>query len=143
MKFITTIIKGEDKDVTGIEIPAKIIESFGSGKRPKVKVTMNGYTYRNTVAVYGDKYLVGISKEHRQGAGIKGGEKVEVDIELDTEPRIIEIPKELKSALSKKGLLERFEKLAPSKRKEFVRQVNDAKAEETRNRRIEKILDSI
>lgn len=142
--FRTTIIKGEEKNVTGIEIPAEIIEKMGAGKRPKVKVTLKGYTYRNTVAVYGGKYLVGVNTIDRAASGIVGGETLDVTIELDTEPRIIEVPKDLADALAKKpGATEIFDKLAPSKRKEFVRQVNDAKTQETRDRRIAGIVEKI
>ena len=108
-----------------------------------MKVTLNGYTYRSTVATMGGKFMVGVSIENRQAAGLEGNEELEIKLELDTEPRIIPIPPDLKKALVKRKLLEAFEKAAPSRRKEFVRQVEDAKTPETRERRILKVLESL
>jgi DNA-binding protein YbaB len=139
--FKTNIQQAEGLNATGIRVPAEVIEAFGSGKKPKVKVTVNGYTYRSTVAAFGDVFMLPLSQEHRQAAGVKAGDDVEVTLELDTEPRTVEVPEELKSALmAKPGAWEAFEGLAFSRRKEAVRQVNEAKAEETRKRRIEKIV---
>lgn len=91
MKFHTTILPG-DKTATGIRIPDEVVESLGSGKRPPIRVTINGYTYRNTVAVMGGVYMVGVSAEHRAGAGVAGGDEVDVEIELDTAPREVTVP---------------------------------------------------
>ena len=85
MRFHTTILQA-DKNATGIQIPAEVVESLGAGKRPPVRITINGYTYRNTVAVMGGVFMVGVSAEHRKGAGVAGGDEVAVEIELDTEP---------------------------------------------------------
>ncbi|MFO7684276.1 MAG: YdeI/OmpD-associated family protein, partial [Chloroflexota bacterium] len=114
--------------------------ALASGKRPKVKVTFNGYTYRSTVAAYGDVFMLPLSKEHRDAAGVKAGDQVEVILELDTEPRPVEVPDDLAMALQEGGVTAVFDALAPSKRKEHVRQVTSAKAEETRQRRIAKIV---
>ena len=138
--FRTTIQQG-DKTATGIEIPPEIVESLGAGKKPAVKITMNGKTYRSTVAVMDGLYMVGVSAENRALTGVKGGDEVDVGIELDTEPRVYELPEDLAKALAAKpGATEAFHASAPSKRKEFVRQVNDAKTQETRERRIAKIV---
>ena len=137
-KFKTTLLGGKDKDVVGIEIPEKVVEALGQGKRPKVSVTLNGYTYRNTVAVMGGKYLVGVAKEHREKAKVKGGDRLEVTLELDTAPREVEVPKDLAAALKKAGARAAFDALAFSHRKEHVRSIEEAKAAETRARRIEK-----
>ena len=138
--FRTTIQQG-DKTATGIEVPPEIIESLGAGKKPPVKITMNGKTYRSTIAVMGGTYMVGVSAENRELTGVKGGDNVEVGIELDTEPRVYELPEELARALAAKpGATEAFHASAPSKRKDFVRQVTEAKTQETRERRIAKIV---
>jgi hypothetical protein len=136
--FKTTLLQAEGMNATGIEIPAKIVDGFGQGKKPKVAVTINGYTYRNTVAVMGGKYMVGVAKEHRDKAGVKGGDKIEVKLELDTAPREVEVPKDFAAALKKAGARTAFDKLAFSHRKEHVRSIEEAKAAETRARRIEK-----
>jgi uncharacterized protein YdeI (YjbR/CyaY-like superfamily) len=81
-----------------------------------------------------------LSKEHREAAGVEAGQMVELTLELDAAPRTVEIPPALKNALSEAGKLDAFETSAPSKKKEWVRQVNEAKAEETRERRIVKIV---
>jgi len=135
--FRAVILKDKDKKATGIQIPAEIIAELGSGKKPKVKLTMNGYTYRTTVAVVGDAYMLPVSAENRQAAGVKGGDTVDAILELDTEPRTVEVPKDLVAALALyPGARERFDTLSYSVRKEFVRQVESAKAPETRQRRI-------
>ena len=84
--------------------------------------------------------MIGLSAENRRAAGLDGNEELEVRLELDTEPRNTPPPKDLRAALVKARRLEAFEKTAPSRRKEFVRQVEDAKTLETRERRIAKIV---
>jgi hypothetical protein len=139
----TTTIKTEGNN-TGIEVPPDIIEKFGAGKKPPVKITIAGYTYRSTVAVLDGHYMVSLSKANREAAGIAGNDQAEITIELDTEPRTVEVPADLLSALSAKaGAKEAFEKLAFSKRKEFVRQVEEAKTQETRDRRIAGIVEKM
>jgi hypothetical protein len=140
--FHTTILK-TGKNTTGIVVPEEIIEKLGSGKRPLVRVTIKKYTYRSAVAAMDGKFMVSMSAENRQASGIQGGEEVDVTIEIDHEPRIVEIPKDLNSALIDSGALEAFENSAPSMRKEYVRQVEEAKAYETRERRISKIIEKL
>lgn len=139
----TTIVKAAGNN-TGLEVPPEIITKLGSSKKPPVIVTVAGYTYRNTVAVMGGVFMISLSKAHREAAGIKGGDKVEVTLELDTAPRTVEVPDDLATALSQKpGARAAFDAAAPSKRKEFVRQVEDAKTPETRERRIAKIVEQL
>lgn len=139
-KFTITLRKAEAMDAMGIEVPEKVVAGFGQGKRPKVNVTLKGYTYRSTVAVMGGKYMLPLAKVHREGSGVKDGEKVEVTLELDIAPREVEVPGDLAAALKKAGLRAAFDKLAFTHRKEHVRSIEDAKAPETRLRRIEKAL---
>ena len=140
--FHTTILKSGENN-TGIQVPEEIIEKLGSSKRPLVKITIKNYTYRSAVAVMGGKFMVSLSAENRQKAHVHGGDEVDVTIELDLEPRDVEIPEDLKVALMNAGALEAFEKSAPSMRKEYVRQVEEAKAQETRLRRISKIVEKL
>jgi len=138
--FHTTILKSGGT-ATGIEVPPEIVEGLGAGKKPPVKITMNGKTYQSTVAVMGGVYMVGVSADNRALTGVKGGDEVDVTIELDSAPRTYELPEDLAAALAvKPGATEAFHASAPSKRKEFVRQVTDAKTAETRERRIAKIV---
>ena len=140
--FHTTILR-TGKNTAGIQVPEEIIEKLGSSKRPLVRVTIKEYTYRSAVAVMGGKFMLGVSAENRQAAGVQGGEEVDVTIELDLEPRIVELPDDLKAALTEAGALKTFENSAPSMRKEYVRQVTEAKAQETRGRRIVKIVEKL
>ena len=140
MKF-QTIIQLNGKTATGIPVPAEVVASFGSGKRPPVRVTIGDYTYRSTVAAYGDVFMLPLSAEHREAAGVKAGDQVEVTLELDLEPRTVDIPDDLAAALSEKpGAMAAFEALSYTLRKEHVRQVESAKAQETRQRRIASIV---
>jgi hypothetical protein len=138
-----TTLKGEKTGPTGIEAPAAQIEALGGGKKPAVKVTVSGYSYRSTVAVMGGKYMIPFSAEHRKASGINAGDKISVTLELDTEARVYDVPEALAAALKRAGLRAKFDAAAPSKRKEFVRQVNEAKAEDTRDRRIAKIIETL
>jgi hypothetical protein len=140
--FHTTILR-TGKNTAAIQVPEEIIEKLGSSKRPLVRVTIKEYTYRSAVAVMGGKFMLGVSAENRQAAGVQGGEEVDVTIELDLEPRTVELPDDLKAALTKAGALKAFENSAPSMRKEYVRQVTEAKAQETRGRRIGKIVEKL
>jgi len=138
-RFHTTVLQ-TGKNTAGIQVPEEIIEQLGAGKRPLVRVTINNYTYRNAVAVMNGKYMISFNPEHRRAAGVQGGEETDVILELDLEPRTVEIPQDLKDALIEAHTLEAFEKSAPSMKKEYVRQVEEAKAQETRERRIAKIV---
>lgn len=136
-----TTVAGKVGAPTGIEVPPQCIAALGSSKKPAVKISLAGYTYRSTVAVMGGKFMIPLSAAHREASGLKAGDKVEVTLELDMEPRTVEMPEDLAAALSKKaGRRATFEALAFSKRKEFIRQVNEAKTQETRERRIAKIV---
>ena len=100
MKFRTELLGEPGATATGMVIPAEVVEALGSGKRPAVKVTLNGrYTYRNTVAVMGGAYMIGVSADHRAGAGVNAGDMLEVDLELDTEKREVEVPADLEAAI--------------------------------------------
>jgi hypothetical protein len=98
MRFRTTI-QLNGRTATGIEVPEEVIEKLGSGKRPPVRVTVNDHTYRSTVAPRGDRYLVGVSAENREGAGVAAGDQVDVEIELDTSPREVAVSPDFAAAL--------------------------------------------
>jgi hypothetical protein len=143
--FRTTIQKAEGLNATGIRVPAEVVAALGAGKRPKVKVTLNGFTYRSTVAAYsGDVYMLPLNQEYRAAAGVEAGDEIEVTLELDTEPRTVEVPDDLAVALTAKpGAREAFDSLSYTMRKEHVRQVESAKAQETRTRRIAGIVEKL
>jgi hypothetical protein len=140
MRFRTTIQQA-GKTATGIEVPPEVVEALGAGRRPPVRVTIGDYTYRSTVAVMGGAYMVGVSAEHRAGAGVAGGDEVDVDIELDTAPREVDVPSDLAKALdAEPPARETFDRLSYSNRSWHVLQVNGAKSDETRQRRIDKSI---
>ena len=125
---------------TGIEVPAEVVEALGSGCKPAVVVTVNGYEYRSTVAVMGGRNLIPFSSDKRAATGIGGGDAIEVVLKLDTEPRTVMVPDDLAAALAVAGLTGAFEKVAPSQKKAHVLSVESAKAPETRQRRIDAIV---
>jgi hypothetical protein len=138
MRFRTTILQG-DKTATGIRVPEEVVEGLGAGKRPKVLVTIRGYTYRNSVAVMGGEYMIGVSAENRAGAGVAGGDEVDVDLELDTAPREVSVPADFATALDAEPEARRtFESLSYSNKSWHVLQIEGAKTDETRQRRITK-----
>lgn len=138
-----TVILQTGKSTTGIQVPEEIIEKLGSSKRPLVRVTLNNYTYRSAVAVMDGNYMISLSSAHRKAAGVQGGDEMDITLELDREPRTVEIPSDLKNALVEAHALDAFENSAPSMKKEYVRQVEEAKAQATRERRIAKIVDKL
>jgi Bacteriocin-protection, YdeI or OmpD-Associated/Domain of unknown function (DUF1905) len=142
-KFQTTLLAA-GKTATGIEVPANIVESLGSSKKPAVNVTINGYGYRSTVAVMGGKFMLPVSAEHRAGAKIAAGDKVNVTLELDTAPRVLEVPQDFLSALEVDAAAKTFfEGLSYSNKRRFVLSIDEAKSAETRARRIAKSVESL
>jgi Bacteriocin-protection, YdeI or OmpD-Associated/Domain of unknown function (DUF1905) len=140
MKFHTTLQQG-DKTATGIEIPNEVVEALGAGKKPPVKLRVNGYEYRSTVATIDGKFMVGFNADHRAASGIKGGDEIDVEVELDTQPRTVDVPADLQAALdAEPKAKETFDRLSNSLKGYHVSQVTGAKTEETRQRRIEKSI---
>jgi hypothetical protein len=140
MKFRTTLLQSGPSAV-GIHVPDEVVTSLGKGKRPPVRVTINRYTYRNTIAVMGGVFMVGVSAEHREKAHVAGGDEVEVDIELDTQPREPALPDDFRHLLEAEPQAKRyFETLSYSRKQALVLPIDQAKTAETRQRRIEKAL---
>ena len=140
MRFRTTI-QQNGKTAMGFEVPPEVVNALGAGKRPPVTVTINGYTYRNTVAVMGGTYMICVAAEHRAPAGIVGGEEVDVDLELDSQPREVAVPPELAAALdAEPAARATFEGLSYSNKSWHALQVTGTNNAETRARRIEKSI---
>ncbi|GAA2444084.1 YdeI/OmpD-associated family protein [Agromyces soli] len=136
MRFETTMSQLGNN--TGIEMPPEVIEALGGGKRPPVLVRVNGYEYRSTVGVMGGRSLIPFSSDKRAETGIGGGDAIEVEVELDTAPRTVEVPADFRAALeAAPGAVAAFEALAPSHKKAHVTAIEQAKAAETRQRRID------
>ncbi len=138
MKLRATI-EGTGRTAAGIEIPAAVVDSLGSGKRPAVRVTINGHTYRSTIAVMGGRYLLGVSNENRAAAGVAAGDEVDIELELDTAPREVSVPADLAAALDGDPAAKQyFESLSYSNKLRHVLAIDGAKAADTRQCRIDK-----
>ncbi|MEU7743637.1 YdeI/OmpD-associated family protein [Nonomuraea sp. NPDC049158] len=136
MRFRAVVELG-GKTATGIEVPTEVVEGLGGSRRPAVSVTINGYGYRSTVATMGGRYMLPLSAENRQGAGVAAGDEVEVTLELDTAPREVAVPADLATALDEAPEAKRFfEGLSYSRKLRYVLQVEGAKKAETRQRRV-------
>lgn len=143
MRFRATLELG-GKTATGIEVPADVVDALGAGKRPPVNVTINGHTYRSTVASMGGRYLLPVSAEHRTAAGVQAGDEVDVDIRLDTAPRVVEAPPDLRAALDQDPKArERWNALSYSHQRRHVLAIEEAKAAATRERRVAKAVEML
>jgi len=140
MKFRATL-ELNGKTATGIEVPPDVVEALGGGKRPAVTVTIGGHSYRSTIGTMGGRTLIPVSAENRVRAGIAAGDVVDVDIERDEAPRELEIPDDLSRALdAQPGARAAFDALSFSGKRRYVDPVVQAKAPETRERRVAKAV---
>jgi hypothetical protein len=143
MRFTTTVRSGGGT-TTGIHVPPDVVDALGAGKRPPVTVAIESYRYRGSIASRGGEYLISLSREHREGAGVQPGDEIEVDVELDREPREVAVPSDLAEALeAAPAAAGAFRSLAYSHQLQHVLSVEDAKTEETRRRRIRKVLEAL
>jgi hypothetical protein len=136
MEFRATL-ELHGKTATGITVPEEVVDALGSSRRPAVRVTINGYTYRSTVAAYRGVYMLPLSAENREGAGATAGEVLDVRIELDTEPRTVDIPDDLDAALAADPKARAFfDTLSVSNQRAYTTWVDSAKRPETRQDRV-------
>jgi len=128
----------------GLEIPQEIVEALGAGGRPPVTIMINGHSWKSRVAIMRGRHLLGLSNANRQAAGVVTGDEVEVEVELDTEPRVVIEPPDFARALDA-DLVARaaYDRLADSHKREHVRAIESAKKPETRTRRIEKAITTL
>ena len=141
MEFNATV-ELNGKTATGIEVPPEVVAGLGSSKKPAVVVTINGYSYRSTVAPMGGRYLVPVSGEVRDKAGVAAGDEVEVNLTLDTAPREVVVPEDFRMALDQDAAARTFfDGLSYSNKRRIVLPIDDAKTAETRQRRIDKAVE--
>lgn len=121
------------------------VDAVGEGaKRFPVLATVNGYTWRTTVIRMGGEFLLGLNRAVRQEAGVEAGDAVEVALALDTAPREVEVPEALIKALAGDAAARAaFDGLAYTHRKEYARWIEEAKREETRQRRVTQALEML
>lgn len=142
MRFQTTLYQS-GKNTTGIVVPEEIVTALNSGKRPAVNVTVNGFAYRSTIASMGGQFLIPVSAEIRQKTGLAGGDEIDVDLELDTAPRQVDVPADLAAALDAEPAARAFfDTLSYSNKRRHVLSIDGAKTDETRQRRIAKSVES-
>src|SRR5918996_1575899 len=140
----TAVIQNAGGGGAFVEVPFDVEKEFGS-KRPKVKATFEGVPYRGMLTRMGaDCHILGIRKEIREQVGKTFGDEIKVTVEPDTEPRVIEVPADLKKVFKtdKEGKA-LFEKLSYTHQREYVMWINEAKKEETRQNRIVKTIEML
>ncbi|MFL5640895.1 MAG: YdeI/OmpD-associated family protein [Chloroflexota bacterium] len=138
MRFRATI-QGTGKTAAGIRVPDDVVAALGPSRKPQVVMTIDGHSYRGSVASMGGEFWIGVTNEFRSTAGIAAGDEVDVDLVLDTQPREVTVPADLAAALDADPEARTFfERLSYSNKRRIVEPVADAKSPETRQRRIEK-----
>lgn len=140
MKFRAVIMQS-GKTAAGIHVPPAVVAALSPSRKPAVRATINGFTYRTSVAVLSGEFMLGVPPDFRAGAGVAPGDEVEVDLELDTAPREVTVPPDLVAALRADAAAQRtFDALSYSNKRRLVEPIAAAKAAETRERRIGKTV---
>jgi hypothetical protein len=138
------VIEQSGRTATGFEVPPEVVEALGAGRRPKVTVTVNDATYRSSVASMGGRFMVGVSAENRALIGVRAGDEVEVELEVDTAPREVELPADFRAALEvvpEAGAA--FARLSYSHQRAHVDAIAEARKPETRRRRIDRAVEML
>jgi hypothetical protein len=136
-----TVIEQSGATATGIPVPEEVVAALGPGKRHAITVTINGHSYRSSVAPYRGKYMIALSAENRTRAGVAGGDEVAVTIELDDQPRTVEEPEALRAALAADPAARTaFDTLSFSNQRRHVLAIEGAKTDATRQRRLAAVL---
>lgn len=142
MKFTTEVEPPEP--MRGLEVPPEVVEALGEGARPPVTITINGHSWKSRIALMRGRYLIGLSHANRQAAGVDIGEQIEVEVELDTEPRVVVEPEDFTAALDADPVARAaYDSLSHSRKREHVLSIESAKKPETRQRRIEKAITTL
>lgn len=139
VKFRTLVEPPEP--MRGLEVPPTVVQSLDAGARPAVTITINGHSWKSRIAIMRGRHLIGLSNANRQAAGVDIGEEIEVELELDTEPRVVVEPADFAQALDADPVARAaYDNLAYSHKREHVRAIESAKKPETRRRRIENAI---
>jgi hypothetical protein len=141
IRFRTKLEGAATGSATGIVVPPKVVAALDHGQRPPVKVTLNGHTYRSTIAVMGGRSMIGVSALIRKATGLSAGDPVEVELELDTSPREVDIPPDFATALNRNPRAKKFfATLSNSLQRYHVDNISGAKTYDTRQCRIDKSI---
>ena len=128
-------------NTTGFHIADELVEELGGSRRPAVTATVNGHTWRTSIARMGGEFWLGVSAANRAAAGLAAGDEVDLDVELDTAPREIAVPDDLAAALAGAPTAQAaFGALSYSNRRRIVEGIDGAKTAPTRERRIAKAV---
>jgi hypothetical protein len=143
MRFRTELLSN-GKTATGVEVPADVMTALAAGRKPAVKVILNGYPYRSSVATVDGKPMIGVSADVRAAAGVSAGQVVDVDLELDTDKREVAVPPELAALLAADPAARAaYDKLSYSNQRRIVEPIDQTKSPETRQRRIDRAMEAI
>ena len=143
LKFHATLLLA-GKTATGIRVPTEVVEALGRSKRPAVRATINGHSYRSSVASMGGVFMLPVSAEQRSAAGVAAGDELEVELELDDEPREVTVPADFGRALDGNEDARRlFDAMSYSNRLRHLLSIDGAKTDETRQRRIAKSVSDL
>lgn len=145
MPSFRTALQATGGNNVGIQVPADVVDSFGRGKRVPVVVTIDGdYSFRNTIAVMGGSYWLSFNAETRRATGRGAGDEVEVTLEFDDAPRVVEVPPDLADAFAANpAAADAWAKLSYSHQRQHAEVIAAAKAPETRARRIASTIDKL
>jgi Bacteriocin-protection, YdeI or OmpD-Associated/Domain of unknown function (DUF1905) len=139
MKFRSYVEPPEP--MRGLEVPPEVVEALGGGKRPAVTITINGHSWQSRVAIMRGRCLLGLSNANRKAAGVATGDEVEVEVEIDAEPRVVAEPADFTRALdADPAARTAYDRLPDSRKREHVLAIERAKKPETRIRLIDKAL---
>jgi antitoxin component of MazEF toxin-antitoxin module len=137
-------LRSHGGNAAGFVIPDAVVDELGGGRRPKVAVTVNGHTFRTSIARMGDVYMLGLSQERRAEAGVAAGEVLDLEVELDEAPREVEVPPDLADLLdADPGAAAAWARASYSRRKEWARSIEGAKRPETRTARLERTMTAL
>ena len=142
MKFTAVVIPSGN--ATAVEVPDDVAQALGPEARPPVRITINGHSWRSRIAAMRGQRLIGVSAAHRAEAGIAEGDAIQIEVELDTAPRTVEEPHDLRGALdAAPAARAAFERLPFGLRQKHADSIAEAKSPEVRERRIRKLVETL
>jgi Bacteriocin-protection, YdeI or OmpD-Associated/Domain of unknown function (DUF1905) len=143
-EFEVTLLKPPDIDGAYFIVPFNVPEVYGTKAQVKVRGTIDGYPYRGSIANMGEGHCMVVKKEIRQVIGKSAGDTVKVVMDIDTEPRIVEVPEDFQQVLNNNPKAkEIFDTFSYTHKKEYVQWIEGAKKQETRENRIKKAIEQI
>lgn len=142
MERFQAVLRREESGGHLVEVPLDVPAVFGEA-RPRVRGTVNGHPFSTRISKYGGVYYLGFNREVRDAAGIREGDRLEIELERDETPREVDVPADLAQALASGGVRGTFDALSFTHRKEYVRWIEDAKREVTRQRRLVKAVEML